>query len=287
MAESPPKIERSFEVMAKTKSKTGTREWSVASANCVLGCPHRCRYCYARANALRFGAITSAEEWGTSYHRPRPEIAATKWKKYPGPVMFPTSHDITPKFLDLCLRVLDGLLAAGNQVLIVSKPHLDCIAAICDRYYGREVAERIEFRFSIGSSDEATLSYWEPGAPTFAEREDSLHQAHQMGFRTSVSMEPLLCGLDVPELVSWVEQHVTETIWIGTMNHVRQRIIAGTDEAQICQMELSQSSRIMRLIYEELRANAKIRWKDSYQKLLGIDERGNSRESKSSGGVGQ
>lgn len=40
--------------MSTTKSKTGTREWAVATVNILDGCPHGCRYCYARAMAMRF-----------------------------------------------------------------------------------------------------------------------------------------------------------------------------------------------------------------------------------------
>ena len=41
------------------KPISGTKEWSVSSVNCITGCEHNCRYCYARANALRFKRIAS------------------------------------------------------------------------------------------------------------------------------------------------------------------------------------------------------------------------------------
>ena len=48
-----------------SKRISGTREWSVASVNCVTGCENDCRYCYARHEALtRYGGrIKSASEW--------------------------------------------------------------------------------------------------------------------------------------------------------------------------------------------------------------------------------
>ena len=136
--------------------------------------------------------------------------------------MFPTSHDITPQFLEECVTVLRKLLAAGNEVLIVTKPHLECIERLC-----RELAaykEKIVFRFTIGAMDDELLRFWEPGAPAFAERLAALKHAHEQGFRTSVSAEPML---DVPHAVELYETlvpFVTDTIWFGKMNDVRKRV---------------------------------------------------------------
>lgn len=44
-----------------------------------------------------------------------------KHKNYGGLVMFPSSHDITKSNLPSCRTVLQNLLIAGNEVLVVSK----------------------------------------------------------------------------------------------------------------------------------------------------------------------
>ena len=50
--------------MAKRKI-SGTLEWADGGCNCVKGCRHNCRYCYAKYNALeRFNTVKSVEEWG-------------------------------------------------------------------------------------------------------------------------------------------------------------------------------------------------------------------------------
>ena len=75
--------------------------------------------------------------------------------------------------------MLRKLLAAGNEVLIVTKPHLECVERLC-----RELAaykEKIVFRFTIGAMDDELLAFWEPGAPAFAERLAALKHAHAAG----------------------------------------------------------------------------------------------------------
>ncbi|MFH1558536.1 MAG: hypothetical protein ABII76_27365, partial [Pseudomonadota bacterium] len=82
-----------------SERRTGTREWSAHSANCLIGCSHDCRYCYARANAVRYGRCT-AEEW--AHPRINERAMGKKWTKQDGVVMCPTSHDILPAFLEPC-----------------------------------------------------------------------------------------------------------------------------------------------------------------------------------------
>jgi DNA repair photolyase len=108
--------------------------------------------------------------------------------------MFPTTHDITPTTLDLSRQVLRELTSRGNRVLIVSKPHLECVEALCADL--RDVRPLVQFRFTIGTNDAAVARFWEPGAPAPAERIEALLSAFLSGFQTGVSMEPLLCDAD-------------------------------------------------------------------------------------------
>ena len=57
-------------------TKTGTREWSEQSINCCVGCAHACLYCYARANALRFGRLTRGGDWAEERPAGDDQIAA-------------------------------------------------------------------------------------------------------------------------------------------------------------------------------------------------------------------
>jgi len=250
-----------------SETVSGTKEWAQHNVNCWLGCEHRCRYCYARANALRFKQIESTGEWGLGYNR-RNATNPPFGKKYPGRVMFPSTHDITPRTLGRCYGTLCRLLEAGNDVLIVSKPHREVIEWLCAAL--SHYRDQITWRFTLGAMEPETLAYWEPGAPPPAERLYCLAHAFYGGYRTSVSCEPLLTG-DYMRLFDAVEPYVTDTIWFGRLNRLRNNVIPGTDEERIRQVEHWQADGVIRCIFADLQDEPKVRWKESYKKVLGLD----------------
>jgi DNA repair photolyase len=246
--------------------KTGTREWSDDSANCMTGtCPHRCRYCYA-------------PEWYKRWGKPFPEVEQfnpkAKAKKYDGVVMFPTRHDITPENLQHTLTFLDELLKLGNSVLVVSKPHFSCVVKMCALCMDYDAKERLEFRFTIGSLNEMDLRYWEPGAPRAEERLRCFEYAKNAGFKVSASMEPLLCRpADALPLVNELLDYCEGSeIWIGAMNNIERRvkIESPVDAAMVKALKEQQTPRAMRALYDCLKSCPEVRWKDSYQKALGL-----------------
>jgi hypothetical protein len=203
-----------------------------------------------------------------------------QYPEMPGTVMFPTTHDVTPWNLPNVLIVLRTLLRAGNRVLLVSKPHIECVRAICVTLDADEAKlgcwrERFEFRFTLGGCGgpaEVRRAYWEPGAPTIGERWECLKRAKAQGFRTSVSCEPAIALSTVPDLVHFAERHVTETIWIGLMRNIRSRVAIRTaeDERQVRLIEAEQTEANVRELYEKLKDHPKVRWKDSIKQLLGL-----------------
>ena len=249
---------------------SGTKEWSVASDNCVLGCSHQCRYCYARSMAFQYRRIQDANEWGTTYNHVRKgQITKRRDKVTGGRVMFPTTHDITPEHLDACLVVIQKNLQVGNQLLITSKPHLDCIQQICEHCFSRR--DQILFRFTIGACDQDILHYWEPGAPTFLERTGALRLAYSWGFQTSVSCEPLLDSENVLELIDYLTPWTTDSIWIGKMNQVRKRCIDGTNEEAIQCILGGQTDEMVLKVYHQLKDHPLIKWKESYKEVVGLE----------------
>lgn len=245
----------------------GTYEWSVKTANCCTGCSHDCLYCYAKGMALRFKQVTPGQWHQESV---RPKDVTRRHKKYDGQVMFPSSHDITPNNLEACLTVLYNLLNSGNHVLIVSKPHLDCIRKICREF--ESYKDQILFRFTIGAMDNRILSFWEPNAPTYAERKASLQNAFSEGFATSVSVEPMLDSGGIDTLICDLSIYVTHSIWLGTINHLG-RLEKHADavlKQAIEAVRVGQSDEIIKAIYRRYQNDPMIHWKKEIKKVVGI-----------------
>jgi len=245
--------------------KGGTAEWASTTYNIGKGCSHDCLYCYARADAERFGRITSPEAWKCEQLKSTmPRVPRCK-----GWIMFPSTHDITPFYLPAALVTLKALLDKGNKVLIVTKPHMECITPLC-----AELAiyrEQILFRFTIGSLNEPLAKFWEPGAPAPSERVACLRYAFDQGFQTSVSMEPMLAGTEdavatFHTLVPWV----TDKIWIGKMNQVRRRVARTSPAIEAAcdrTIKLQSDEAILELVHR-LGAQPKVEWKDSIKAVI-------------------
>ena len=254
--------------MAEDKPIRGTREWAVAALDCCTGCPHDCRYCYGRFDQVERHKTLTAKEWRIC--RIHEDDVERVWPLYPGQVMFPTTHDILPENLAACMRVIGGLLSAGNRVLVVTKPHLACIEELCRAFTGYR--ERLLFRFTITARDPALLSFWEPGAPRYPERKASLSHAHGAGFATSVSVEPMLDTGDVVAMVRELLPWVTHSIWLGKMNRIAERVAVDGAEAEeaVRKIHEGQSDDKIRDLYRQLRDEPLLRWKESIKQVLGL-----------------
>jgi len=253
---------------------SGTLEWAVANANCITGCRNSCIYCFARYNAVDRFKTVKPEDW--TNEKIDWKRANKKWNKIDGTIMFPTQSDLGPntkdlKTLDANITCLKNILAPGNDVLVVSKPHIECITRICEEFV--KYKDKILFRFTIGASDNKILKHWEPNAPSFGERFDCLQHAFNAGFKTSVSCEPMLDSDGVIQLFDVLEPYVSDGIWIGKMNQVRQRVKVKTpeDKKYVDMIADGQTEARIREIYEELKDEPKIRWKESFKTVLGID----------------
>ena len=251
------------------KQISGTLEWAPINRNWQRGCEHGCLYCYAFCNACRFKRVLTREQWLNPVlsHRALME----KPRKLNGRIMCPTTHDITPKNIETSVSYLRAWLAAGNEFLIVSKPHLNCIKRLCEEL--RPYSSRIVFRFTIGSAYDDVLSFWEPHAPIYFERLQALEYAFSEGYKTSVSCEPFL-DAHISIVVREVLPFVTDTAWIGKMNKPSQRVDkTGWGEPEYKMLKSvteAQSDDAIKALYERLKVNPKIRWKESIKKVLGL-----------------
>ena len=182
------------------KGKKRFQDWtdSKNNINICTGCMNDCVYCYMKSMNAKIPSKKQPADWHNWELRPD-DVEANR-RLMDGLVGFPTSHDIFPEILDPYLIVLGKLLRAGNEVLIVSKPRLDCIKEICAS--SRFFKDRIIFRFTIGSMNDQLLGTWEPNAPGYEERKACLQYAFEQGYRTSVSVEPMLDATNIASLDS-------------------------------------------------------------------------------------
>lgn len=257
------------QIEAKQKPVFGTKEWAIYNENILVGCSHNCRYCYAKAASVRLKRM-KADDWQNEVLRKN--LLTKKFRKRNGRIMFPSSHDITTRYLKESMAFLENMLIPGNEVLIASKPHMDCVKAICDDF--SEYKDKLMFRFTIGSADSSTLKFWEPNAPDFNERLECLKYAFSAGFRTSVSCEPMLDGNSV-ELIETLLPFVTDSIWLGKPNRLMERLsFNGEMDSDILerarQLTATLSDDYIRQLYQQYKDNPKIKWKDSIKRILGI-----------------
>jgi DNA repair photolyase len=155
-------------------------------------------------------------------------------------------------------------------VLVVSKPHLECIEKICASLL--DFKSQILFRFTIGAFDDRIQSYWEPNAPAYNERKQCLIHAHQAGFQTSVSVEPMLDSMNIDILIGELLPYVTHSIWIGKMNHL-ERLGKGSDmvlQQAIEKIKRGQTDSIIKSIYKRHKDNRLIRWKAEIKKVVDL-----------------
>lgn len=251
-------------------NSNGTKEWSTESANFISGCKNDCKYCFSKATAI-YNKRETQDDWKEEIVKPSKLNKGWRLRK-DGRIMLASSHDITPQHLPEAIQFLKNILSPGNQVLIVSKPHLECIKAICDEFVNYK--DKILFRFTVGSSDNATLKFWEPGAPSFEERVASLKYAFEKGFDTSISCEPMLDN-NIGDVINTVRPFVTHSIWLGKMSKMKQRLEMNTPitnelKEKANQLYAWQSDNEIKALFEIYKNDSLIRWKGEIKTIVGL-----------------
>lgn len=285
--------------MNQQRTGTGTREWSEHSVNALkTGCRYGCLYCYARARALRFGLIETGSEWSKRcIMRNCEHLERDSRRRYKGVVMFPTTHDIYDHQvsrcgcvaplgnLRTCEEVLRNLIDAGNRVLLVTKADPSVIVPLIERLPAKRY-EQLEVRVTLGTLDGALARLWEPGAPDPDKRMEAMQGLRRRGVRVSASAEPLLdAGDGAVRLVAALHELVDGEVWVGTMNDVRRRTRwaldepdAGVDRSALRQairrIEDWGSAAAVRIMTRELEGFPRVRFKDRWRKLAGLDSTG-------------
>jgi DNA repair photolyase len=158
-------------------------------------------------------------------------------------------------------------------VLIVSKPSFECIKQICDTF--ADYKDHILFRFTIGSTNNKTLKFWEPNAPDYKERKQALIFAFEAGYQTSISCEPMLDN-KIGKVIDDLSQYVTDAIWLGKMNFAIRRLrtnghLDAENLAVADQLLEWQDDAAIKQLYKKYKDNPKIKWKESIKKVVGLE----------------
>jgi protein gp37 len=256
--------------------KTRVAECADNSVNICTGCAHGCLYCYAAFRAARFKRCPR-HQWTDEHVRPE-AVKGLAGRLFQGRVMFPTAHDWTDLTRPHCQQALAHMLAAGNDVLVVSKARSQIASDVHAVWKAcpRPNAIRPELRMSITCVDEALRKFWEPNAAPISERVAALRLAKGLGLPTSASLEPLLEPSKAVELVTWLEDYCVADehgrggeIWIGKANNLPARTawakgVVPDIEGAVAALEAVQTDDAVMAVWVELHGNPKVRWKDSY-----------------------
>jgi DNA repair photolyase len=247
----------------------GTRNWDWADEpynyiDSKESCPNQCKYCYIKGMNKRFGRAARDKDM-TDEKRDlfvaKKEKVDKKWRKNKNKrklIMFPSSHDIFPENVEDYCVIAEKIIKAGHQILCVTKPDLSCVKIICDKM--KKYKNEFRFRFTIGTHNNELLKKWEPYAPSFQERLDSIIDAKEAGFFTSISAEPLLD--DPTELIQMTEKYVDE-IWIGPMSYVAEL----RDDSELFD-NYNEVKKMLPDIFEKFKNHPKVWFKEGLRKMV-------------------
>jgi len=175
-------------------------EYGNYTINHVLGCAHGCNYpCYARMMALKYGQISSYEDWlhprivsnalellDKEIPKYKDEIDFVHLSFTTDPFMYDALNKRTyPHILELTLNIIEKLNKSDIRCTILSKGIYPGIL-VSDPRFGKEN----EYGITLVSLDEKFRKEFEPYSPEFEARIAALKHLHDNGLKTWVSIEP-------------------------------------------------------------------------------------------------
>ena len=93
-------------------------------------------------------------------------------------------------------------------------------------------------------------------------------------YQTSVSCEPILDD-NIGDVIDRVSPFVTDSIWLGKMNHLRSRLALNEEDDPVTMQRADQligwqSDENLKQLYSSYKDNPLIKWKDSIKKVVGL-----------------
>jgi hypothetical protein len=82
----------------------------------------------------------------------------------------------------------------------------------------------------------------------------------------------MLDATDVAGMVHELLPYITHSIWLGKMNRIERRVACESIEMQreVDRIEQGQSDARIFQLYQELRTNPQVRWKESIKEVVGL-----------------
>jgi DNA repair photolyase len=200
------------------KPRGRAREYADLALNLYNGCSHGCLYCYS-PSVMRRNRVDFAENV-----TPRKDVLdklrreAPKYSGDPRRILLcfttdpyqPLEGEFENEITRRALRILGE---AGCKVSVLTKG-----AKLARRDFDLMAQYDVHFGVTMVFSSELDREHWEPDASTIGEREEALKEAHGLGIRTWISIEPVIYPRRALEVIR--RNSFVDRFKVGKLNHM-------------------------------------------------------------------
>jgi DNA repair photolyase len=206
-----------LKVIYEPKGRAG--EYAELALNHYIGCDHGCTYCYA-PNSLHktrddFSTPVIRKDLNSKLLADAKELQA-KGDKRSILLSFACDPYCKADVLTEATRfVLDVLLSYGLNITILTKGGA---RSTRDFDIMRKYRDQCTYGTTLTFVDEIDRKNYEPYAAPTSERKEALRQAHLLGIKTIVSLEPVIKPLQTLKLIEETREYVDQ-YKVGTWNY--------------------------------------------------------------------
>lgn len=196
--------------------KGAALEYAPLAVNLYTGCSHGCKYCFAPAclhvTREEFSVPVARKDILSRLARDAQKLFGDE-----RPILMCFTCDPFPELEKQLLLTQRAMIVLGSlkmKVRVLTKN-----GALAQRDFPTMKQYDVEFGETISFDDEHLREEWEPGAPSIASRMNAMAEAHRLGIRTWVSMEPVIEAAPALRVLDLLKDYVD--VWkIGKLNHM-------------------------------------------------------------------